>query len=156
MNIFISWLNFMKWGLIIIPPLMVVTFLVVPFVDLIRPWSVGESELDQYGRTGPAICVGISTTHSRTPTIYLSESQRSYLLITKRELVTITKSQRNSVSNVSIDSSKWGFWILPSVFVLFVLISLRVSIPRIKTKLCKQNNPHRATRYQPRCWRRSS
>jgi hypothetical protein len=135
MNLFDVWLKFMKWGLIITPPVMVIVFITLPIIDAARPWSVADSELNRYGRGGLAICVGMSSFYSRTTKEEISELQRSYLLMTKAELVSITETHENGETTVSFDSSKLGFWIIPPIFLLLVWLSARFSIPRIATKL---------------------
>lgn len=152
MNLLDLWLKFMKWGLIITPPAMVIAFIVLPIIDVARPWSVAESELDGYGRGGLAICVGMSSFHSRTTNEEISESQRSYLLIAKGELASITEIYENGEKTVSLDSSKWGFWIIPIIFLLLVWLSVRFFIPRIATKL----KPSRTSEWTPTAYRPES
>ena len=135
MSLFNLWLKFMKWGVIITPLVMVIVFIALPIIDVARPWSVAESELDRYGRGGLAICVGMSSSHSRTTNEEVSESQRSYLLMTKGELASITETPENGARSVSLDASNWGFWIIPTIVLVLVWLSARFSIPRIATKL---------------------
>jgi len=135
MNLFDLWLKCMKWGMIITPPIMVLVFIVLPIVDAISPWSVAESELDNYGRGGLAVCVGMSSSHSRTTSEEISEWQRSYLLLTKGELASITEIHERGEKTVSLDSNKWGFWIIPTIFLVLVWLSARFSIPRITSEL---------------------
>ncbi len=150
MNLLDLWLKYMKWGLIITPPVMVIVFITLPLIDAVRPWSVAESELDSYGRGGLAICVGISSFHSRTTNEEISESQRSYLLMTKGEMASITETCENGERTVSLDSSKWGFWIIPAVLLLLIWLSIRFSIPRITSKLKRSRTSEwTPTAYRP-------
>ncbi len=134
MNLFDFWLKWMKRGLIIIPPVMVIAFIVLPIIDAARPWSMAETELDRYGRSGVAVCVGMSSFYSRSNNSEIKRNQRSYLLLTKGELASITETHENDKRTVSLETSKWGFWIVPFIFLLFVWLSIRYSIPRIVTK----------------------
>ena len=129
-----QWLKFMKWGLIFTPPVMVFVFLIVPVIDSVSPWNVAESELDNYGRDGLAICVGMSSSRSRRNSDETIETQRCYLLISKAELAFITETTENGAREVTLESSKLGFWIVPTLFLLLVWLSARISIPYIKSK----------------------
>lgn len=135
MNLIDPWLKFMKWGLIAGPPVMVLVFIALPIMDAVRSWSVAESELDSHGRGGLAICVGMSSYRSRANDEEASGTQRSYFLVTKGELASITETHENGSRTVTLKTSKWGFWVIPTVFLLLLWLSARFSIPWIATKL---------------------
>jgi hypothetical protein len=144
MNLLDLWRKFMKWGLIITPPILVVSFITLPLIDAARPWSVAESKLDSHGWGGLAICLGMSSYSSRTGDQETTEKQRSYLLVTKGELATITETQENGEKTVSIDSNKWGFWIILILFLTLVWVTIRISIPRFASRI----QPSRTTRWR--------
>ena len=130
-------MKLMKWACILTPPIMVITFMALPIIDAARPWNVAESALDSDGRRGLAVCVGIASFRSSTPDKEISQLQRSYLLIESGVLMSITETRENGEMTVSLDKSKWGFWIILNIFLLLVWLSVRFSIPRIAKKLKK-------------------
>jgi|GEM_PF-5039389 len=139
MNIIDINLKFLKWMLIIAPPLMVATFILLPLYDRAEPWSVGESELKLHYPDGIPLCVGLSSSYSGSSGSVESNYQRSYLILNKRVLVTVNDSTENGMSTVSTDTSQWGFWIIQLLFAGLIWISVRFSIPKITSKFKQKN-----------------
>lgn len=121
--------------MIITPPFIVIIFILVPLINFARPWSAGESELKNYGYDGLAICVGMSSSRSRITDKDISVTQRNYLLVAKGELASVTETHENDERTVNLDTSKLNFWIISAVFLIFVWLSARFSIPQLAIKL---------------------
>lgn len=140
MNLFNLWLKFIKWLLIISPPIMVIAFLALPVIDSVRPWSVAESELAKNGKDGLTICVGMSSHFYRSGNKRITETQRSYLLLSSRELAFVTETSKSDTTtlsderSVNLETNKGGFWIVPALVSLLVWLSLRFCIPLLVAK----------------------
>ena len=148
----------MKWSLIIAPPLLVGTLTLLPIIDRMKPWPVGESELYHRYPDGLSLCVGSSSSQSRLgmsgattelrPNLDLNKGvliatteQRSYLILNKCVFIAITESTENGRRTVSADTSRWAFWIIQVLYAGFIWLTVRFSIPKIASKFRQNKSP---------------
>ncbi len=124
-------LKFMKCAVIAAPPIMLVAFVILPFIDYVRPWDVAEVQLKERYRNYLAVCVGMSSSQARCDNDDFIEKQRIYLLLPRAELASITETIWKAEKTLNADSSRSGFWIVLMLFITFVWLSVRFSLPRI-------------------------
>lgn len=130
MNLLCFWRSFVKWGLIVASPLLVVVFLLLPAMDRFSPWA----EADQAVGEVVHLCVGMTAWRFSHSEGIDKGRQRSYLVPVRRELVTVTDEGLKG-QDLSIESSHVGFWMILLLFAVLLFTSIRYSLPMIASKI---------------------
>ena len=119
----------LKLALPLIPLVLVLAFICVIAIDLLNPLEATDYKLGEYDPGGIAFCVGMSSKSSGSGKETTTENQRSYLLMTKGELVTIRATKKGFQADETLESSKAGFWIYVAILVVLLGLTIRFSIP---------------------------
>lgn len=139
------WLRFMKWGLILAFPLMILVFASLPVIDRLSPWPEADAILEERFGGSIKLCVGINLSSSSTE----SERQRSFLLVNRMEMATVYGSTTGRDHVLTVEASKFAFWFVLVFVAACVGLSIRFSIPQI-TATIKTSRMIRNTQSQLR------
>ena len=131
MNLLDLWLRFMKWGLIVAFPMMVIVFASLPVIDRFSPWPDAEAALEERFGGSVRLCVGMDS----SSTAMESARQRSYLLVNRGELVTVSGSTTGIDQALKVETSRFAFWFVYVFVAACIGLSIRFSIPQITARI---------------------
>jgi hypothetical protein len=127
--------NLHKWALVLVVPMMVVALPVIAVVEWRNPWSVAEHEMrKQYPDVWP-LCTGGSSSWSQSGRLEVAMESRSYLLLNKGILFSVTEATKDGRKSVDSETSRWAFWIILALYGAFIGISVRICIPKIRSRI---------------------
>lgn len=114
------------------PPVMVAIVVLLPILDALNPWQVGEAALEeQFPDTFP-LCVGASWLRFSSGRSVVTEKQRCYLLVSKGVIVVVTEGFENGHCTVTTETDRWMLWIGTICFLALIWMSVRFSMTLIK------------------------
>ena len=131
MNLFNLWLRFMKWGLIVTFPLMILVFASLPVIDRLSPWPEADEALEERFGEGIRLCVGMGASSS----FIESERQRSFLLVNRMGMATVYGSATGREQTLTVEASRFAFWFALVFVAACVGLSIGFSIPQITAKI---------------------
>ena len=118
----------MKWGLVINPPLLLLAFVSLLVIDRLSPWPEAEAAIEERLGGGVRLCVGMGT----LMTAQSSERQRSFLLLSRANMITVFGQSKQEVT---MESSRFAFWFVLLLVAGCVWLSIRFSYPQIRAKI---------------------